>query len=82
LPDVIPSSIKIYLSRLELSDLLPNYKPKKVPSKPPIRPPINFDTALPSAPEREKERENAAKLKKGHKAEESNGGGVFGWSRK
>lgn len=70
--DPIPSSIKVYLSRLELDELLPNYKSKTAPVKPPIRPPINFDSPGPSS----------GKIKKGKDSSEGGGGGgLFGWRK-
>jgi len=46
--DAPPANLKIYLSRLELAELLPTHNRRK-PSiaKPPIRPPINFDDPPP-----------------------------------
>ncbi|GAA5930004.1 uncharacterized protein JCM15063_004688 [Sporobolomyces koalae] len=39
-----PRNLKIYLSRIELSDMLPtHHRTINRPSKPPVRPPINFD---------------------------------------
>ncbi|GAA6019586.1 hypothetical protein JCM10207_006935 [Rhodosporidiobolus poonsookiae] len=39
-----PTSLRIYLSRIELAELLPNHRsPAPVPPKPPVRPPIDFD---------------------------------------
>ncbi|KAK4047369.1 hypothetical protein OIV83_005416 [Microbotryomycetes sp. JL201] len=46
-----PKSIRIYLSRIELADMLPNYNRRqdKKP-RPPVRPPINFDEPAPVRP--------------------------------
>lgn len=43
--DAPPQNLKIYLSRLELSDLLPLYNRQRraVRKAPVLRPPINFD---------------------------------------
>ena len=89
--DATPSSIKIYLSRIELADLLPNYKPKTAPVKPPIRPPINFDIPAPgpytspsaaaAAAAAAAEREKAARLRK-PKEEGGSGGGFLGFGRR
>ncbi|ORY38104.1 hypothetical protein BCR35DRAFT_51660 [Leucosporidium creatinivorum] len=74
-----PTSIKIYLSRIDdLAAFLPNYKPKIAPPKPPIRPPIVFGSS-PSSSATERERERNSKLKKGSKED---GGGLFGFGRR
>ncbi|GAA6049369.1 hypothetical protein JCM3770_007311 [Rhodotorula araucariae] len=49
-----PTALKLFLSRIDMSDLLPNHRrtsPMR-PPKPPIRPPINFDEppAVPAKP--------------------------------
>lgn len=62
--DVPPTSIKIYLSRLALDELLPAYKPKAKKVVPDIRPPIVFNSAPATV-----ESPNG-KLKKGKKEEE------------
>ncbi|GJN90145.1 hypothetical protein Rhopal_003144-T1 [Rhodotorula paludigena] len=44
-----PTTLKIYLSRIDMGELLPNHRsslPAR-PPKPPIRPPINFDEPAP-----------------------------------
>ncbi|KAM0786469.1 hypothetical protein ACM66B_001931 [Microbotryomycetes sp. NB124-2] len=41
-----PDFIRIYLSRIELAELLPNYK-RQVKPRPAVRPPINFDEPPP-----------------------------------
>lgn len=48
--DVPPVSIKIFLSRLALDELLPLYKPRKPTRKPDIRPPIQLSSSAPPVP--------------------------------
>ncbi|GAA5862104.1 hypothetical protein JCM1840_001645 [Sporobolomyces johnsonii] len=74
---VPPTSLKIYLSRLELSELLPNYrKPKPplpaAPSKPPIRPPIVFNS--PEPPVKDAEGKGGGKLRKSSHSQAGAGG--------
>ncbi|GAA5824020.1 hypothetical protein JCM5353_007061 [Sporobolomyces roseus] len=79
-----PTNLKIYLSRLELSELLPTHNRRK-PSvaKPPIRPPINFDAPSPPPPSRpalppSPQTATRQKLRKSGKEEESHANGKEG----
>ncbi|GAA5924191.1 hypothetical protein JCM1841_006872 [Sporobolomyces salmonicolor] len=74
---VPPTSLRIYLSRLELSELLPNYrKPKPplpaAPCKPPIRPPIVFDSLEP--PVKDAEGKGGGRLRKSSPSQTGEGG--------
>ncbi|TNY24401.1 hypothetical protein DMC30DRAFT_166262 [Rhodotorula diobovata] len=44
-----PTSLKMFLSRIDMSDLLPNHRRPSTPKppRPPVRPPINFDEPAP-----------------------------------
>ncbi|BGP17520.1 hypothetical protein JCM10213_008253 [Rhodosporidiobolus nylandii] len=82
-----PSELRIYLSRIELSELLPNHRPKPPPSppKPPIRPPIVFDSpAAPTVPPKPSGSGRLSGSGEGEKStsptkEEGEGGGWRSW---
>ncbi|SCV75015.1 BQ2448_8044 [Microbotryum intermedium] len=69
-----PTSIKVYLSRIEMRDILPNYKPKHS-KKPDLRPPIVFGSSSKSSgPASES---SAAPKKTPVEGESGGGGGLF-----
>ncbi|SGZ31925.1 BQ5605_C042g12043 [Microbotryum silenes-dioicae] len=73
-----PSSIKVYLSRIEMRDILPNYKPRHA-KKPDLRPPIVFgsSSAKSSGPAAASAESSAVSKKTPVESENGGGGGLF-----
>lgn len=71
-PVSTPSKIKVYLSRIDMTEMLPNYRSKSSSGKPrhTVRQPIVLDGT------------DGKKDKAKDDSPASGGGGLFGWGRR